>query len=175
MLPFIWHCSWQEQGGLSPGKARHCLSCLPRRTRNEKWEEEMKKEETLACEHPHGDGQTPPCSFCWEKQLSLSAAYRREGIHSDVFAGAVCSFSSQSCLEMFSWLPSIWGWSRGVKFSMLGVCFAVRKKKIKFGDSVFLEVPAPKGSFPQSTLFLIRDPALWCVRYSRVVFKYMNP
>lgn len=66
---------------------------------------------------------------------------------------------SQSHLEMFSWLPRIWGWSGGVKFSMLGVCFAIRKKKIiKFGGSwcyIFQDMPAPRGSFPQSKLFLI--------------------
>lgn len=126
MLPFIWHCSWQEQGGLSLGKARHCLSRLPRRTRNEKWEEEMKKEETLACDHPHGMDKHLPVASAGRSSFPYLQHMVEKGYIVMFFAGAC---SSQSCLEMFSWLSSIWGWSRGVKFSMLGVCFAVRKKK----------------------------------------------
>lgn len=102
VLPFSQHCFWQEQGALSVGKARHCLSCLPRRARNEKWEEEMEKEETLACERAHGDRHTPPLNSSWRKQHSLSAVYHRERIHSNVQAGTVCY---QLCLDTFSWLP----------------------------------------------------------------------
>lgn len=87
-------------------------------------EQEMKNEKKkwkkrkLVREPVRGDGHTTPHSLSWGKQPSLCAAYLQ-----------ALYVLSQSHLEMFSWLPRIWGWSGGVKFSMLGVCFAIRKKK----------------------------------------------
>lgn len=62
--------------------------------------EEMKKEESLACERAHGDRHTPPLNLSWGKQYSSYAAYRRERIHNNVHAGTV--FFSQSHLEISS-------------------------------------------------------------------------
>lgn len=133
------------------GKARHCLSCLPRRTRNKKREEEMKKEETLACERAHGDRHTPPLKSSWGKQHSLSAAYRRESMHSNVPVGTVCSFLSH-IWRFPADFPRCGDDLEGFKVSMLGVCFSVKKKIIKFGHSwcyIFQSAPALQGSFPQ--------------------------
>lgn len=151
MLPFSQHCFWQEQGAFSVGKARHCLSCLPRRTRNKKREEEMKKEETLACERAHGDRHTPPLKSSWGKQHSLSAAYHRESMHSNVPVGTVCSFLSH-IWRFPADFPRCGDDLEGFKVSMLGVCFSVKKKIIKFGHSwcyIFQSAPALQGSFPQ--------------------------
>lgn len=154
-LPFIRHCFWQEQGGLSPGKARHCLSCLPRRTRNEKWEEEMKKEETPARECARGDGHIPPHSLSWGKQPSLSAAYHREG-YIAMFLRA---------LYVLSLLSHLWRCSadfRGFGDDLEGLSFqccesAKRKKKIiKFGDSwcyIFQDVPPHEVHFHSLSYF----------------------
>lgn len=146
VLPFSQHCFWQEQGALSVGKARHCLSCLPRRARNEKWEE-MKEEETLACERAHGDRHAPPLNSSWGKQHSLSAAYGRERIHSNVRAGTVCSFICHIWTHSADF-PGCEDDLEGFKFSMLGVCFAIKKKITKFGHSwcyIFQSAPAPQG------------------------------
>lgn len=104
----------------------------------------MEKKEALACERGHGDRHTPPLSSSWGQQHSLSAAYCRERIHSNVHAGTVCYFISQVWTRSADF-PGCGDGLEGIMFSMLGVCFVIKKKKSSFviPGAVYFKVHLP--------------------------------
>lgn len=115
--------------------------------------------------HTGTDIHTPPLNSSWGKQHSLSAAYCRERIHNNVHAGSVYSFISHIWTHSADF-PGCGDDLEGFKFSMLGVCFAIKKKVVKHDHSwcyLFQSGPAPQGSFPQCWPFLIFKLRPWAL------------
>lgn len=108
------------------------------------------------CGWPHTDPQLPLgevalliCGYN-NKEFLLNKEWARSLWTVFFFAGAVCSFSVMSGDVRVT--SQVFGWSRVVKFSMLGLCFAIGKKKKK---SWFLVLNISRHAHPTGLVFAV--------------------